>query len=152
MASRAKKKSDTGYRLAVVSLRSVFTILVLILAVVLLVFLGRKAYAFGYEVFYQTPVDSGEGESKVVIITEDMSVTAVGDLLRSQGLIEESSLVFWFQELLSDYHGKIQPGTYVLKTSQVPREMLGILARAQTEGQIYLPPEETDEDGSGGDS
>ena len=87
-----------------------------------------------------------------MVITDDMSVMDVGDMLRERGLLEESPLVFWFQELFSDFHGDILPGAYILNTSQTVDEMLEILAQVNTEGQptsLNEGEEETQEGGAG---
>ena len=135
MAKAKKKKKDLGYRVAVSSARGIVRILVYICVAVLLIFLGREAYFLGYQVFNQTPVDQGEGKDVTVVISDDMSVMDIGELLKEQGLIEEEPLVFWCQELLSDYHDKLLPGAYILNTSQTVDEMLPILAQEITEGQ-----------------
>ena len=45
----------------------------------------------------------------------------------SKGLID-SPLIFWVQEELSDYRGKIRSGQYVLTTAQTPDEMIAAMA------------------------
>ena len=135
MAKAGKRRKNAGYRTAVKGAGSILKILIYVCLAVFLVFLARQAYTLGYQVFDQVPVDSGEGREVAVVVTEEMSVSDVGDLLREEGLVEESSLVFWFQELFSDYHGEILPGSYILNTNQTVDEMLAILAQADTEGQ-----------------
>ena len=51
MAKAKKKKKDAGYRTAVSGARGVIRILVYVCLAVALIFLGREAYALGYEVF-----------------------------------------------------------------------------------------------------
>ena len=53
----------------------------------------------------------------------------------SNGLIDESLLVFKVQYRLSGYYGGIKDGSYVLNTAQTVDEMLEILAGVNTEGQ-----------------
>ena len=53
----------------------------------------------------------------------------------SNGLIDESLLVFEVQYRLSGYYGGIKDGSYVLNTAQTVDEMLEILAGVNTEGQ-----------------
>lgn len=48
------------------------------------------------------------------------------------------------QEKLSDYSGKIKPGTYLLNTHETVDEMLAILVGKNTEGQ----PSEEEESSS----
>ena len=50
------------------------------------------------------------------------------------GVIEDS-LVFVVQEKLSNYSGKMRPGTYLLSTAYTPTRIMGILAGdAEQEG------------------
>jgi UPF0755 protein len=145
MAKARRGKKDKGYRTAVSGAKGLIRILVYVCLAVVLIFLGREAYALGYEVFYETPVDEGEGREVTVTITEEMSVMDIGGLLQENGLIDERPLAFWIQERLSEYHDKLLPGTYILNTSQSVEEMLEILAQVNTEGQ----PEQNVSDGSG---
>ena len=62
-------------------------------------------------------------------ITSGKSAKEVGQLLESKGLIRDAKL-FALQELISDYHGKIQPGIYTLSSSMTVDEMLAIMAAA----------------------
>ena len=56
------------------------------------------------------------------------------DVYKRQGLIEDS-LVFVVQEKLSNYSGKMRPGTYLLSTAYTPTRIMGILAGdAEQEG------------------
>ncbi len=59
----------------------------------------------------------------------------LGELLKDNGLIDESLLVFEVQYRLSGYYGGIKDGSYVLNTAQTVDEMLEILAGVNTEGQ-----------------
>lgn len=61
--------------------------------------------------------------------------TVIGELLKDNGLIDESLLVFEVQYRLSGYYGGIKDGSYVLNTAQTVDEMLEILAGVNTEGQ-----------------
>lgn len=45
----------------------------------------------------------------------------------------ERPVIFWAQEKLSDYRGKIKPGTYLLNTHETVDEMLAILSGKNTE-------------------
>lgn len=133
----AKNKKDTGYRVALSGARGVLRLLVYICGIVAIVYLGKTAYGFGYDVLNQKPAASSEagGQDVTVIIKEGFSVYEVGRLLQEKGLLNESPLVFWVQERLSDLHGKIKPGSYILRTSQNVDEMLEILTGENTEGQ-----------------
>lgn len=55
-------------------------------------------------------------------------------LSRAKGLID-NTLVFVVQEKLSNYSGKMRPGTYLLSTAYTPNRIMGILAGdAEQEG------------------
>lgn len=141
MADRNKEQDSLGYRVAIGGIRAVLSVLIAIALVVLLVFLARRAYSLGYEVFDEQPVDSGDGRAVTVTITDDMSVRQIGMLLRSEGLLTESVEAFQIQEFISEYHGDILPGTYTLRTSMTADDMFPILAQ-----------EVPDEDDSGSSS
>lgn len=107
-------------------------------------YIGKAAYDFGYDIFYQQPMDSQEeGRDITVTVEEGDSVYQVGRTLESRGLIRDAK-VFIVQEKLSNYSGKIQAGTYILNTGMTTDEMLEILARENIKGQ----PNQTQEDGS----
>ena len=131
-----KKKKDTAYRAVINGAKGVLRILVYICAVLLIVFTGKTAYSFGYLIFDDHPMaeTKEEGQNVTVIVGEDDDVYQVGQTLEEKGLIERP-VIFWVQEKLSDYRGKIQPGTYILNTSQNAEEMLAILSGENTEGQ-----------------
>ena len=95
----------------------------LIIKVVALVFIASyiiktatAAYDYGYRIFTEAPVSLGEGRVISVIVEDPVSVRDVGQMLEERGLIRDANL-FVIQELLSEDHGKIQPGIYDLSTS-----------------------------------
>lgn len=57
-----------------------------------------------------------EGRDITVVVEEGDSVYQIGKTLESRGLIRDAK-VFVVQEKLSNYSGKLQPGTYILNTS-----------------------------------
>lgn len=58
-----------------------------------------------------------------------MSFGEIAKLLEEKKLIKDKN-VFRIQYLLSEYKGEIEPGSYVLNTSQTAEEMLRVLSRA----------------------
>lgn len=86
-----------------------------------------KAYDYGYRVFAEEPVSVGEGRTISVIVEEADSAKDVGEMLQEKGLIRDANL-FFVQELLSEQHGKIQPGIYDLSTSMTSQDMLAVMA------------------------
>jgi UPF0755 protein len=129
----------------------VIWILVYICLAVAIIFLGREAYTLGYQIFDGSAVDEKDGKDVAVTVTDDMSVSDIGKMLKDKGLIDEQILAFRVQELLSEYHDQILPGSYILNTSQTVEEMLEILAQVNTEGQptsMNSEDSDTSEDGS----
>lgn len=143
-----KKKKDTGYRVALTSIKGILRLLIYICGIFLIVYLGKSAYSFGYDVLNQKPVAATEarGQDVTVIIREGTSTYAIGKLLKEKGLIQESPAVFWVQVRLSNYYGKLEPGSYILNTHQKVDEMLAILAKENTEGQPAFEEESIDSD------
>lgn len=103
---------------------------IIIVAAILLIYKGAAtAYDYGYRLFTEPAVSQGTGREVTVSITSGKSAKEVGQLLESKGLIRDAKL-FVLQELISDYHGKIQPGIYTLSSSMTADEMLAIMAAA----------------------
>ena len=110
-----------------------FAVYLIVAAVV--IYIGKTAYDFGYNIFYQQPMDSEEeGRDVTVAVEEGDSVYQIGRTLESRGLIQDAK-VFVVQEKLSNYSGKLQPGTYILNTSMTPDEIMEILAKENVAGQ-----------------
>ena len=100
----------------------------LYVCVALLIFwIGKSAYQFGYDVFNQQAVSPGAGQEVTVVIPEGSSTYDVAKILKSKGLIKDS-LVFFAQEKLSTYTGQMQAGNYLLSTAYTPTRIMGILA------------------------
>ena len=103
------------------------------------IYIGKSAYDFGYEIFNQEAVATKEnGRDITVVLKKDDSVYQIGKILKKKGLIKDAK-IFVVQEKLSSYKGKLQAGT-----SMTPDEMMAILARENTEGQ----PDQTDASGA----
>ncbi len=130
------KKKNAGYRAAVTGARGILKILIYICLLLVLLFAGKTAYDFGYDIFNQQPAATArDGVDVTVQVTESMDEKDVGELLIENGLINESLYVFRAQVIFSGYHGKLLPGTYILNTSQTVDDMLEILSGKNTEGQ-----------------
>ena len=113
---------------AVVAVAGVaFKISLYVCVVVLLFWIGKPSYQFGHDVFNQQAMSPGEGQEVTVVIKEDASLYKIARTLQKKGLIKSAS-VFYVQERLSTYHGKLQPGTYLLSTAYTPNRIMGILA------------------------
>lgn len=113
----------------------------LTISCVVVVFVYRMAmysYHFGYMVFNDTAREPSPGRDITIAVEIEDSVLDIGKTLESRGLIEDSK-IFVVQELLSEYHKKLQPGIYTLNTSMKASEMLAVM------GEDGEDTEETDD-------
>lgn len=102
---------------------------------------STAAYDYGYRIFTEKPVSLGEGRTISVSVEEPVSAREVGEMLEERGLIRDANL-FVIQELLSENHGKLQPGIYDLSTAMTAEEMMDVMAaKPSEEGE-----EETEEE------
>ncbi len=113
---------------------------VLVFAVTYIMRVSTTAYDYGYRIFTEKPVSLGEGRIISVSVEDPVSVMEIGTMLEERGLIRDAKL-FVMQELLSENHGKIQPGIYDLSTAMTAEEMLDVMAPDA--------PEEGEEDAEG---
>ena len=123
MANAKDRVGKAGMVLA----STIFKIALYVCVVVLIIWIGKTAYQFGYDVFNQQAMSPGEGQDVTVVIQEDDSVYEIGKILEQKALLEHP-LVFWVQEKLSNYSGELKPGTYLLSTAYTPTRIMGILA------------------------
>lgn len=131
-----KDKQDKMYEIFVPIAQGFLRLLLYICIILLVILAGKAAYNFGYLIFNQKPMADSLEDAKEVTITVDDgdSVYQIGEKLQSEDLVINPE-VFWMRELLSDYHGDIQTGTYRLNSYQTIDEMLAILTKENTEGQ-----------------
>lgn len=106
----------------------VIKIVVLVFFVSYLIKAATAAYDYGYRIFTEAPVSLGEGRIISVSVEDPVSVRAVGEMLEERGLIRDANL-FVIQELLSESHGKMQPGIYDLSTAMTAEEMMAVMAQ-----------------------
>lgn len=107
-----------------------FRVVVYIAIVVLIAWLGKASYSFGYDIFNQQAMSPGEGQEVTVVIPEGASVYNIGRTLKKKGLIEDAR-VFYVQERLSVYKGQLKPGTYILSTAFTADQIMAVLAGVQ---------------------
>ena len=88
---------------------------------------AKAAHDFGFRVFTEEPVSSPPGIDMTVEIPVGSDARDIGRLLEQRGLIHDGN-VFFVQELLSDYRGKIRSGAYTLNTAMTADEMMAEMA------------------------
>lgn len=128
-----KKKRNTGYTIAVFGAKGILRILIYILVVCSIILLCKTAYSFGYSIYKQEPMSEAPGQAVTVVVPEGSSTMEIGSILEKKGLVE-SQWMFMIQEYLSQYHGKMQPGTYLLNTAMIPNEVMAVLSGEEVEG------------------
>ena len=135
-APMSEKKRDAGYRAALTGAKGTVRLLIYVCVILVIILAAKTSYQFGHDVFAEEPVASrGKGKEVTVQVRSGMEAKELGELLKDNGLIDESLLVFEVQYRLSGYYGGIKDGSYVLNTAQTVDEMLEILAGINTEGQ-----------------
>ncbi len=126
------EKKKGGYRIALFGMQATTHMLMYVLVAVIVLFVGRTSYHYGYELFNEQAVDEAPGVTVTIEIPEGSSVKAIGRILAKNGLIESANL-FTVQERLSNYHGKLKAGTYRLNSSQKPTEIMAVIAGESAE-------------------
>ena len=113
----------------------IFKVVLFTFIIMYIIKAATAAYDYGYRVFTELPVSYGEGRIISVYIEDGSSALDVGKMLQDKGLIRDGRL-FMVQELLSEKHGKIQPGIYDLNTNMTAQEMLEVIAQEpETDGE-----------------
>lgn len=105
---------------------------ILVAIILFVVRTASSAYDFGYRVFADEPVSSGEGRTITVAVSEGDDIETIAQMLEDKGLIRDAKL-FRVQELLSAYHDDILPGIYDLNTAMKAEEMLQMMSTPVTE-------------------
>ncbi len=95
---------------------------------------GAKAYDFGYRVFAERPMTMGVGRDVIVTIPDGKGPRQIGSILVDRGLIRDANL-FFVQELLSAYHGKLKSGTYTLNTAMNSTQMMEVMSGSDEESE-----------------
>ena len=86
MADTRDKAGRAGVFLA----GGAFKIALYICILVFLIWVGKSAYQFGYDVFNQQAMSPGEGQQVTVVIKEGASAYKVGKTLEQKGLIKDA--------------------------------------------------------------
>ncbi len=124
---------------AILSVLAILCRILICLFLILMIYrLAFKAYDFGYRVFAEPAVAEGTGIDVVVQIPLGSDASEIGKILKNAGLINDDKL-FVAQELLSEYHGKLEPGTYSLNTSMTSEEMMAAMSPATEESTEEAP-------------
>ena len=102
------------------------TVLKVVVYAAVIMFIYRAAYMaydYGYRIFEEPPMSSGNGRVVTVTIPEDMGAKEMGTLFEQKGLIRDANL-FVLQYYLSEFQKDLLPGTFELSTAMTVEEML----------------------------
>ncbi len=101
-----------------------------VIVIVFLVYRGAvTCYDYGYRIFAEPAMSTGEGRTVTVTITENMSPQEIGTLFLSKGLIRDDKL-FVLQYYLSEFKDDVKPGVFELTTAMAVEEMMEVMASA----------------------
>lgn len=95
---------------------------------------ASMCYDYGYRIFTEPAVSSGEGRTVTVTVKEDMGAEEFAALIVSKGLATDETLVA-FQFLLSEYREDFTSGTYELSTAMTVEEMMEHIATVSQEAE-----------------
>lgn len=109
---------------------------VVVIVVAVVIYRGAETcFDYGYRIFTEPPVSTGEGRTVTVAVTAEMSAMDIGRLFESKGLVRDARL-FALQYYLSEYRKDVGPGIFELSTAMTAEEMMAAMV---------LPEEETEE-------
>lgn len=103
-----------------------------IVAVCVIYYGASTCYDYGYRIFEEPAVSSGEGRTVTVTVQADMSPLDMGKLMLSKGLIRDDKL-FALQYYASEYRKDLKPGTFELSTAMTAEEMFQFMANQAKE-------------------
>jgi UPF0755 protein len=100
-------------------------------AVIMVVFrLAIYAYDFGFQIFADQPVSSGDGRTVSVVVSDGLSDRELAKLLEQKGLVNDAN-VFYMQLKLSD--DEVVSGAYELNTAMTASEMIAAMSSSSSE-------------------
>lgn len=100
-------------------------------AVIFILYKGAAVcYDYGYRIFAESAVSSGEGRTVTVAVTEDMSPSQIGDLFAEKGLVRDARL-FVLQYYFSEFKRDVKPGVFELSTAMTVEEMMEVMASSE---------------------
>ena len=111
-------------------LRLSIKFVMLLLVIITLFIAGSKAFAYGEKIFDEKDITDIEGTEVVISIPSGATVSEVGEILKENGLIEDTE-VFLAQSIL--FEAKFYAGNYTLNTADNVEDIIEILKNNQSE-------------------
>lgn len=109
-----------------------FSLLLLVVIVFGIIQVGKESYSFGYRVYTETAMEKAPGTDESVILQKGMNIYDISKVLLDEKLIRNKYL-FMVQLELSEYRGKIKPGSYILNTSMTSKDMMKVMSNENDE-------------------
>lgn len=106
-----------------------------VVAILVVYFVYRGSvicYDYGYRIFTEPAMTTGDGRVVTVTVTAEMSASDIGKLFESRGLVRDARL-FTLQYYLSEYVKDVKPGVFELSTSMTAEEMMAVMAASEEE-------------------
>ena len=128
---KEKMLSDVYLRLIKNVISSVISVIFYIGVVALIANLGKRAYNFAYPIFGDVSVDATPGRSVKVTVSKKDRLSDISAKLKEKGVIENEESFYIRGKLSINKNRTIEPGTYMLNTSENYGEILNILTNAE---------------------
>lgn len=106
---------------------TIFRVVVVIFAVFYIYRGANVCYDYGYRIFMEPAMTTGEGRSIMVTVTPNMSPRDIGKLFEQKGLVRDGHL-FMLQYYCSEYKKDVKAGAFELSTSMTAEEMMAVMA------------------------
>ena len=119
--------------IAIAVFGAIFRVAVAILAIMLIYRGAMMCYNYGYRIFTEPAISSGEGRTVTVAVTENMSPSEIGELFKSKGLVRDARL-FTLQYYLSEFKADVKPGVFELSTAMTAEEMMEAMTITEEDG------------------
>lgn len=107
---------------------TVFNIVLLVVAAMLIYRFSISAYQYGVRIFGEPAVSEAPGTEVIITITDGKDFDGIAEKLYDNGLVRDKTL-FKIQEFLSNYtEDGFKEGEYTLSTAMTPEEMMDAMA------------------------
>lgn len=121
------RKKLCGQNIAGGAVGTIFNVVLIIVAVMLIYYLAVSAYQYGVRIYGEPAISEEPGTEINVTITDGMDFKGIAKQLCEKGLVREERL-FYIQERLSNYsEDGFVAGDYVLSTAMTPDEMMDVM-------------------------
>ncbi|MDO4292698.1 MAG: solute-binding protein [Eubacteriales bacterium] len=129
----SQRKKSAAKSLAGSAVGTVFNIVLIAVAVMLIYRFSVSAYQYGVRIYGEPAMSEAPGTEVTVTVEDGKDFKGLAEQLYEKGLIRDKTL-FYIQELLSNYsEDGFTEGTYTLTTAMTPDEMMDVMGAAGEE-------------------